>query len=86
MEIKHKKTDELNGVIIITVYKNDYQENVLKILKDYKKKANIPGFRKGHVPLGLIKKKYENAIISDEVNKLITSKLQDYLKIKKLIF
>ena len=84
MEIKHKKTDELNGVIIITVYKNDYQENVLKILKDYKKKANIPGFRKGHVPLGLIKKKYENAIISDEVNKLITSKLQDYLKNKKV--
>ena len=84
MEIKHKKIDELNGVIIITVYKNDYQENVVKILKDYKKKANIPGFRKGYVPLGLIKKKYENAIISDEVNKLITSKLQDYLKNKKI--
>ena len=57
MEINHKKIDDLNGVINITVQKNDYQESVLKILKDYRKKANIPGFRKGHVPLGLIKKK-----------------------------
>ena len=56
MEINHKKIDDLNGVINITVQKNDYQESVLKILKDYRKKANIPGFRKGHVPLGLIKK------------------------------
>ena len=56
MEIKHKNTDEINGVITITIYKKDYQESVLKILNDYKRKANIPGFRKGHVPLGLIKK------------------------------
>ena len=84
MEINHKKIDDLNGVITITVQKNDYQENVLKILKDYRKKANIPGFRKGHVPLGLIKKKYENFITADEVNKLITSKLEDYLKKEKI--
>ena len=77
VEIKHKKIDDLNGVIIITINKNDYQENVLKILNDYKRKANIPGFRKGHVPLGLIKKKYQTAIIVDEANKLITSKLHD---------
>ena len=72
MEINHKKIDDLNGVINITVQKNDYQESVLKILKDYRKKANIPGFRKGHVPLGLIKKEYEVIIIADEVNKLIS--------------
>lgn len=84
MEIKHKKIDDLNGVIIITINKNDYQENVLKILNDYKRKANIPGFRKGHVPLGLIKKKYQTAIIVDEANKLITSKLHDYLKNEKI--
>ena len=45
MEINHKKIDDLNGVINITVKETDYQENVLKILKDYRKKANIPGFR-----------------------------------------
>ena len=84
MEINHKKIDDLNGVINITVQKNDYQESVLKILKDYRKKANIPGFRKGHVPLGLIKKKYEAIIIADEVNKLISSKLENYLKNEKI--
>ena len=84
MEIKHKKIDDLNGLITIRIEKNDYQENVLGIIKDYRKKANIPGFRKGHVPLGLIKKKYEAVIIADEVNKLIHSKLQDYLKNKKI--
>ena len=84
MEINHKKIDDLNGVINITVQKNDYQESVLKILKDYRKKANIPGFRKGHVPLGLIKKKYEAIIIADEVNKLISSKLENYLKKEKI--
>lgn len=84
MEIKHKKIDDINGVITITIYKKDYQESVLKILNDYKKKANIPGFRKGHIPLGLIKKKYENTIIVDEANKLISSKLHDYLKNEKI--
>ena len=84
MEINHKKIDDLNGVINITVKETDYQENVLKILKDYRKKANIPGFRKGHVPLGLIKKKYEAIIIADEVNKLISSKLENYLKKEKI--
>ena len=84
MEINHKKIDDLNGVINITVKETDYQENVLKILKDYRKKANIPGFRKGHVPLGLIKKKYESIIIADEVNKLISSKLENYLKKEKI--
>ena len=84
MEIKHKKIDDLNGLITIRIEKNDYQENVLKIIKDYKNKANIPGFRKGHVPLGLIKNKYENVIIADEVNKLISSKLHDYLKNEKI--
>ena len=64
MEINHKKIDDLNGVINITVQKNDYQESVLKILKDYRKKANIPGFRKGHVPLGLIKK---NALLKQYI-------------------
>jgi len=84
VEIKHKKIDDINGVITITIYKKDYQESVLKILNDYKKKANIPGFRKGHIPLGLIKKKYENTIIVDEANKLISSKLHDYLKNEKI--
>jgi len=84
VEIKHKNIDDLNGIITITVHSKDYQENVLKILNDYKKKANIPGFRKGYVPLGIIKKQYEKVVTIDEVNKLIPSNLKEYITKEKM--
>lgn len=55
MNITKEQIDELNAVVKVAITKEDYQERVDGILKDYRKSANIPGFRKGHVPMGLIK-------------------------------
>lgn len=84
MDIKHENLDELNAVVKVDIYKDDYQPKVDKILKDYKKSANIPGFRKGHVPLGLIKKQYGKAVLVDEVNKLLQDALNNYIVEEKL--
>ena len=64
MEISKTVIDNLNIVINISIDKKDYEEKVNTVLKDYRKKANIPGFRKGFVPLGLIKKQYEIPAVS----------------------
>ncbi|MBS3737623.1 MAG: trigger factor [Psychroflexus sp.] len=84
MDVKHENTDTLNAVVKVDIQKNDYQPKVDKILKDYKKSANIPGFRKGHVPLGLIKKQYGQAVLVDEVNKLLQEALNNYISEEKL--
>ena len=62
----------------------DYQPKVDKILVDYRKKADIPGFRKGHVPMGMIKKQYEKSVMIDEVNKLLQDSLNKYLTEEKI--
>ena len=67
--------DELNAVVKVEISKEDYSPKVEKILKDYRKNANIPGFRKGHVPMGLVKKQYGQAVLVDEVNKLLQENL-----------
>ncbi|HCK05078.1 MAG TPA: hypothetical protein DHV98_01570, partial [Flavobacteriaceae bacterium] len=51
-----------------------------KVLSNYKKNANIPGFRKGHIPMGMVKKQFGKAVLIEEVNKLIQEKLNEYLK------
>ena len=56
MKVSKKDIDKLNAVLSVNIEKSDYESNVEKVLKDYKKRANIPGFRKGHTPIGLIKK------------------------------
>ena len=84
MDIKHENTDTVNAVVKVDIHKDDYQPKVDKILKDYKKSANIPGFRKGHVPLGLIKKQYGKAVLVDEVNKLLQDALNKYITEEKL--
>lgn len=84
MNIKHENTDSLNAVVKVDINKDDYQPKVDKILKDYKKSANIPGFRKGHVPIGLIKKQYGKAVLVDEVNKLLQDALNNYILEEKL--
>jgi len=77
MNITKEQIDKLNAVLKVEVSKDDYQEKVDTILKDYKKQANIPGFRKGQVPMGLIKKQYGKAVLVDEVNKLLQDNLKD---------
>ncbi|GAB5472612.1 MAG: trigger factor [Maribacter sp.] len=84
MNITKEQIDELNAVVKVAITKDDYQDKVDSILKDYKKQANIPGFRKGQVPMGLIKKQYGKAVLVDEVNKLIQDNLNNYLTEEKL--
>ena len=79
MEIKLKQTDKLNSTICVSIEKKDYQGKVDNIIKDYKSKINLPGFRRGHVPLSLIRKKYEKAIIIEETNKLLSVSLNKYI-------
>ena len=84
MNITRENIDELNAVLKVAIAKDDYSEKVQKVLKDYRKSANIPGFRKGHVPMGLVQKQYGKAVKVDEVNKLLQDNLQKYLTEEKL--
>ncbi|MDT0293492.1 trigger factor [Mesonia ostreae] len=84
MEITRENLDELNAVIKVDIKKEDYNPKVEKILKDYRKTANIPGFRKGHVPMGMVKKQYGQSVLVDEVNKLLQESLNNYITEEKL--
>ena len=84
MNIRKTKIDDLNAVIKIEIEGKDYESKVNSVLNNYRKKANIPGFRKGNVPLGIIKKQYQKAVKVDEVNKLITENLEKYIKKEKI--
>jgi len=84
MDISKTDIDQLNSVINMTIDRKDYEKKVVSVLSDYRKNANIPGFRKGHVPMGMIKKQYEKAVIADEVNKLLRENLDKYIKDEKL--
>ena len=74
----------LNDKIIVKIEKSDYLPSFEKSLKDYGKKANIPGFRKGMVPTSLIKKMYGNSVFTDEVLKSVEKKLTDYMSTEQL--
>jgi trigger factor len=84
MNISKTDLDALNAVVTITLDRKDYEKRVDSVLGDYKKNANIPGFRKGHVPIGMIKKQYEKAVIADEVNKLLRDNLEKYIREEKI--
>ncbi len=80
MEINRKNIDKLNAVITVNIKAADYKDQVEKVLSNYKKNANIPGFRKGHIPMGMVKKQFGKAVLVEEVNKLLQEKLNEYLK------
>jgi trigger factor len=84
MDITRENTDALNAVVKVDIIADDYQPKVDKILVDYRKKADIPGFRKGHVPMGMIKKQYGKSVMIDEVNKLLQDSLNKYLTEEKI--
>ncbi|MEP6260029.1 MAG: trigger factor [Gillisia sp.] len=84
MNITRENIDDLNAVVKVDIAKEDYSGKVEKILQDYRKNANIPGFRKGHVPMGMVKKQYGKAVLVDEVNKLLQDALNKYLTEEKL--
>jgi trigger factor len=84
MNITRENIDELNAIVKVDINKDDYSDKVNKILADYRKTANIPGFRKGYVPMGMVKKQYGKAVLIDEVNKLLQDALNKYLTEEKL--
>lgn len=84
MKISFENPDKVNGLLTITVEEADYQASVEKTLKDYRKKANYPGFRPGMVPMGLIKKQYGASAKMDAINKLIGEQIYKYMQDNKI--
>ena len=84
MNITKAQVDALNAIVTVAITKEDYSDKVEKVLADYRKNAAISGFRKGAVPMSLIKKQYGKAVLLDEVNKILQSSLNDYLVAEKL--
>jgi len=84
MQIEKKELDNLTSQLTIKIDEKDYQDKVEKKLKDYRKNMEMPGFRKGKVPMNLIKQKYERALIADEVNNQMQEAINNYLQENKI--
>ena len=84
MNVSLQNIDKVSAQLTVKLEKADYQEKVEKSLKNIRQKANIPGFRPGMVPMGLVKKQYGKAVLAEEVNKLLQEKVYDYIKENKI--
>ena len=84
MNVSLQNIDKVSAQLTVKLEKADYQEKVEKSLKNIRQKANIPGFRSGMVPMGLVKKQYGKAVLAEEVNKLLQEKVYDYIKENKI--
>lgn len=84
MKISFENPDKLNGLMTIVVEEADYKEDVEKALKDYRKRANMPGFRPGQVPMGMIKRQVGPQVKMDAINKLLGENLQKYIADNKI--
>ena len=84
MDISLQNVDKVSAKLTVKIEKADYQERVEKALKTFRQKANMPGFRPGMVPMGLIKKQYGTAVKAEEVNKLLQEKVYEYLRENKV--
>jgi len=84
MNINRNEIDELNSVLTIVIEKSDYEERVENILRDYRRKAKIDGFRPGKVPFGLISKMYRKPVLVEEVNRILNEVLTKYIVDEKL--
>ena len=84
MKISFENPDKLNGLLTIVVEEADYKEEVEKALKDYRTRANIPGFRPGQVPMGLIKRQVGPQVKMDAINKILGENLQKYIVDNKI--
>ncbi len=80
MKIQFENPDKVNGLMTLTVEEADFKENVEKTLKDYRKKANIPGFRPGMVPMGLIKRQFGASVKVDAINKVLGEEMYKYIR------
>jgi trigger factor len=84
MKLTQSKAKDLMATITVDVKAADYSERVEKVLKDYRKTAEVPGFRKGKTPMGIINKKYRTSVVVDEVNKLIQDELYKHITGEKV--
>jgi trigger factor len=84
MNVTREDVDELNAVLRIQVSPEDYQEKYEASLKDYRKRMNIPGFRQGKVPMGVVKKRFGSSIVAEEVDKVLNNSLNQYITENKL--
>lgn len=84
MNITRENIDDLNAILKVQVAKDDYAEQVEKVLRDYRKKANIKGFRPGMAPIGMVKKMYGKSVLLDKVNKIVSENLTKHLVDEKL--
>ncbi len=85
MKITFECADKINGKLTAVVEKADYEEKVKKTLKDYRKKANIPGFRPGNAPQALIDRQYAVPVKVEEVNRLLSDKVNEYITTEKIM-
>ena len=84
MKVSFENPDKINGLLTITVEEDDYKSEVDKTLKDYRKKANVPGFRPGQVPMGMIKRQFGSAVKMDAVNKIVGEQINKYIADNKI--
>ena len=84
MKISFENPDKINGLLTIVVEEDDYKNDVEKTLKDYRKKANVPGFRPGQAPMGMIKRQFGTAVKMDAVNKLVGQQIYKYVQENKI--
>lgn len=84
MQISFENPDKVNGLLTLTVEEQDYKDDVDKTLKDYRKRANVPGFRPGQIPMGLIKRQFGMQVKVDAINKIIGENLQKYITDNKI--
>ena len=84
MKLTQSKAKDLMATITVEVVAADYSEKVDKVLKDYRKTADVPGFRKGKTPMGIINKKYRTSVLVEEVNKLLQDELYKHISTEKV--
>lgn len=84
MKVSFENPDKINGLLTITVEEDDYKADVENTLKDYRKKANIPGFRPGQAPMGMIKRQMGTSVKMDAINKLVGNEIQKYIADNKV--
>lgn len=84
MNISLKNNDAVSGIIKLEIVKADYADQVEKSLRSFRQKANVPGFRKGMVPMGMVKKMYGKHVLVEEVNKLVSENVYNYIRESKI--
>lgn len=84
MNVSLQNIDKVSALLTVKLEKADYQERVEKALKDLRRRVNMPGFRQGMVPMGLIKKQYGKAVLAEEINKILQEKVYEYVRENKI--